>query len=160
MAKSQRKSVKARSSLVSSVVPLRARLADKVVVVLNIEKEAQAIVAQILAHFGGGYAAERQRESPGGTPTNADIFNSPSVCGAFYAYLFNSTVTNFMDIHWDIPSVRNQTLLAAFEHGVLARKTVVSEGTGALTLAQIFVTLEVIKPLFCPSGSGGGGACD
>ena len=42
-----------------------------------------------------------------------------------------------MDIHWDIPPVRNQTLLAAFEHGVLARKTVVSEGTGALTLAQI-----------------------
>jgi hypothetical protein len=159
MAKSQRKSMKARSTEDSSVVPLRARIAQ-VIAVVNVEKEAQAIVAQILSHFGAGYSAERQNETPGGTPTNANIFLKPSVFAGFHAYLLNSTVTNFMDTGWDNPAIRAQTLLAAFEHGVLARKQVVSEGTAALTLAQIFVTLEIAKVKFCPSGSGGGGACD
>jgi hypothetical protein len=159
MAKSQRKSIKARSTEVSSVVPLRARIAQ-VVAVVNVEQQAQAIVAQLLAHFGAGYSAERQNETPGGIPTNANIFLKPSVFAGFHAYLLNSTVTNFLDINWDNPAVRAQTLLAAFEHGVLARKQVVSDGTGALTLAQIFVTLEVAKVNFCPSGGGGGGACD
>ena len=158
MAKSQRKSMKARSTVYSSVVPLRARI-DQVVAVVNLEQQAQAIVAQLLAHFGAGYGAERQNETPGDPPINADIFIKPSVCAAFHGYLLNSTVTNFLNIHWDNPAVRAQTLIAAFKHGVLARQLVVSEETGALTLAQIFVTLEAAKQ-FCPSGSGGGGACD
>jgi hypothetical protein len=160
MAKSQRKAMKARSTAVSSVIPLRNRLAEKVVVVLDVAKESQVIVGQILAHFAAGYSAQRQSETPGSTPTNPTIFKKPSVFAGFHAYLLNSTMTNFMDIHWDDPAAREQTLLAAFEHGKLARTRVVDQELSALTLGVIFETLEEIKPDFCPSGSGGGGACD
>jgi hypothetical protein len=160
MAKSQRKAIKARSLAAASVIPLRNRLAEKVVVVLDVKKESEVIVSEILASFTAGYAAQRQSETPGVDPTHADIFMKASVYAGFHAYLLNSTMTNFMDIDWDDPPSRAQTLLAAFEHGKLARKTVVDAELPALTLKVIFVTLEEIKEDFCPSGSGGGGACD
>jgi hypothetical protein len=160
MAKSQRKAIKARSTAAVNVIPLRNRLAERVVIALNVENESEVIVAQILAHFAAGYSAQRQSETPGSTPSNVNIFMKPSVFAGFHAYLLQSTMTNFMDIHWDNPPVREQTLLAAFEHGKLARKRVVEQELVALTLSVIFQTLEEIKPVFCPSGAGGGGACD
>jgi hypothetical protein len=159
MAKSLRKSVKARGITVSRATPLRARLADKVVLVLDVEREAHFIVGQLIAHFAAGYSAEMQNENPGSTPTNDTIF-SPSVFQGFYSYLFNSTVTNFMDIQWDSPPVRTQTLNTAFNHGVLARQTIAAATpVPPLTLAVIFETLEAIKG-DCPIGAGGGGSCD
>ena len=158
MAKSQGKSVKARSIAVSRVTPLRARLATEVVVVLDVEREAHFIVGHILAHFAAGYRAELQNENPGSTPTNADIFG-PSVFQGFYSFLFNSTVTNFMDIHWDDPLLRGQTLNAAFKHGVLARRVIAATTPEPpLTLAVIFDKLEDVKG-DCPFGGAGAGAC-
>jgi hypothetical protein len=159
MAKSQLKKVAAMRNLQSSAVrPLRARLAEKVVISINVEKEAAAIVAHVLAHFGAGYGAERQRAT-GGTPSNVEIFKTPAVLKGFHALLLNSTIDNFMDVHWDVESIRKQILNAAFEHGVRARKRVVQDGSNGLSLQQILDTLEDIQSEFCPPGAGGGAVC-
>jgi hypothetical protein len=158
MAKSQLKKVAMRNIQASAVKPLSARLAEKVVIPINIEREAAAIVAQVLVHFGAGYGAERQHEN-GGTPSNDDVFKTPSVLKGFHALLLNSTIDNFMDVHWEVESIRKQILNAAFAHGVFARKRVVEDDTDGLSLQQILDTLVDVQDEFCSPGSGGGAVC-
>ena len=52
MATSQRKSKSALRALKTAVTPNRAKLADKAIVVIDVERQAQAIVADVLVHAG------------------------------------------------------------------------------------------------------------
>ena len=160
MAKSQRKSSKARQPI-SSVLPVRSHLGDKAVVVFDVGKHAQAIVAQVLVHFGAGYGAERQNETPGEEPANAEIFSDPTVIANFYGMLLQSTIDHFFEVQWDAPPVRETVLKAAFTHGVLARQRVVADSSVTLNLIQILQTLVEVQEDFCPGvpGAGGGPIC-
>jgi hypothetical protein len=155
MAKSQRKSKDALRALKTPVTPNRAKLEDKAIVVLDVERQAQAIVADVLVHFGAGYGAEQQNEE------GAQITEVPTVLAAFHQLLLTSTIDNFLEVEWDAPPVREQVLIAAFEHGRAARKLVVEEDTDTLTLVQILVSLKEIQDKFCEgvSGAGGGPIC-
>ena len=161
MAKSQRKSSKAKNQI-APVRSFSSRLAEeKAVYVVNIKKKAQAIVAQVLVHFGAGYGAERQNETPGTAPANANIFLDPQVIATFHGMLLDSTIEHYSEVQWDAPPIRETVLKAAFEHGVLARRQVVADGTGALTTIQILQTLAQVQAVFCPGvpGAGGGPIC-
>jgi hypothetical protein len=125
------------------------------------ELRAASIVAEVMANFGGGYEAERQSETPSTPTISAPIFKNPSVAKTFHFALFESTLRNLDSIDWEInPGVRAQVSSSAFKHGRLARKRVVGDGTGTLTTAQIFQTLQQIKATECPGGVGGGLVCD
>jgi hypothetical protein len=153
MAKKARKAKKAKKAKSGS-----GRAASSV---MGNELKATAIVAEVMANFGGGYEAERQNETPSTPTTSAPIFKNPSVAKTFHFALLESTLRNLDIIDWEInPGVRAQVSSAAFKHGRLARKRVVSDGTGALTTAQIFQTLQQIKATECPGGVGGGLVCD
>ena len=127
MAKSTRKLVNAGSKSAVTFLPLRARLAAQVYVPFDVEKEAYAIVAQILTHFGAGYGAETHRDTGGGTPSNVTIFETPNVLANFHMMLHKSTVDHFPDVRWDIQPVRDTVLLATFEHGVVCRQRVIAD---------------------------------
>jgi hypothetical protein len=158
MAKSRRKSVSASSQSALVFLPLRARVAAQVFIPFDVEKEAHAIVAQILAHFGAGYGAQRQQEV-GGVPSNVTIFETPTVLASFQLLLHKSTVDHFPDVRWDIQPNRDTVLVAAFEHGVLCRQRVVADGSGTLNLIQILDTIKVVQSTICSPGGGGGAPC-
>ena len=80
MAKSQRKSLKALNARAEQIVPLRARLAAEVYVPFDVEKAAWEIVAEIMAHFGAGYAAQRQLESRERVPGQRRHFQGHNGC--------------------------------------------------------------------------------
>jgi hypothetical protein len=132
-------------------------------VVSDVERAA-AIVAHVLTHFGGGYAAQRQTETPGAQPANLQIYQKPSDLKIFHSALLESTVRNLAKIDFDINQAqRDQICQAAFQHGVLARQMVVAQATVTLTIVQILTTLKSVQQaLLCggPGGAGGGPVCD
>jgi hypothetical protein len=153
MAKKAKKAKKAKTAKRGSS-PAASRIVAK-------ELQAAAIVAEVMVNFGGGYEAERQNETPSTPTTSAPIFKNPSVAKTFHFALLESTLRNLDTIDWEInPGVRAQVSSSAFKHGRLARKRVVSDGTGTLTTAQVFQTLQQIKATECPGGVGGGLVCD
>jgi hypothetical protein len=126
-------------------------------------ERASAIVAHVLSHFGGGYEAQRQTENPTAPPTSLEIYKRPSDLRNFHSALLESTLRNLEKLDWETNTgLRNQIISAAFAHGVLARKKVVSDGTITLKLVQILTTLETIQQQMCsgPGGLGGGPVCD
>jgi hypothetical protein len=128
----------------------------------NLERAA-AIVGHVLTHFGGGYSAQRQTETPGAAPVNLQIYQKPSDLKIFHSALLESTVRNFATFDWDANQpLRDQICNAAFEHGVRARQMVVAQGTTTLTAVQILTTLKAVQQAFCagPGGAGGGPVCD
>ena len=123
---------------------------------LSKQLKAASIVADVLAHFGGGYEAERQSESPGTPIEAAPIYKNAGVAQTFHFSLLASTLRNFESIRWDQPlGDRDTVCAAAFKHGRLARKA----AKAPLTTAVIFKTLEEVKK-DCPGGPGGGRVCD
>jgi hypothetical protein len=129
----------------------------------TLQQRASAIVGHVMVHFGAGYGAQRQSETPNTAPANAQIFQNPSDARSFHLLLLDSVIRNFNTINWDLnPGTRNNVLRAAFDHGVLARQRVVQDGTTTLTFAQIMSTLRQIQTSHCPNpgAAGGGDVCD
>ncbi len=141
----------------------KARTA-KVVVTASHLKDAGAIVAEVVVHFGAGYATQRGTE--GGPMVNTDpIFGRHADFLTFQRFLVGCTSHNLARGRvtaraWRRANspTRAQVTLTAFAHGVLARKTVVADGTGTLTSAQTMSSLQLIKAT-CPGGIGGGDIC-
>jgi hypothetical protein len=125
----------------------------------RIEKAA-AIVAQVLVHFGAGYGAQRQTENPGGAPPNQAIFATPADSAKFHHKLLKSTFDSLDILPFSTnQGLRDQICSVAFQHGMLARQRVVTDGTPALVIQQILDTLETVKALCPPGGAGGGRVC-
>jgi hypothetical protein len=125
-------------------------------------RAAGAIVAQVLTHFGAGYGSQRLSENPSGPLPDFQIFCAPQDIKVFYKLLLKSTLKHLATLNWDTDQpMRDAVCSAAFQHGVLARKTVVAEGAPCLTLEIILDTLETIHATVCPgTGAGGGLVCD
>ena len=129
--------------------------------ILTNEEKAAAIVGHILVHFGAGYGAQRQTETPAAPPANLQIFQKPSDLATFHFMLLESTVRNFAALNWATNTpLRDQVTKAAFKHGALARQKVVADGTVTLTIDQIISTLRSVQASDCPGGAGGGPICD
>lgn len=128
---------------------------------LTNEQKAASIVAHVLAHFGAGYAVQRQTEAGSAVPpVNQPIFDKPIDLATFHFMLLDSTIRNFGALNWDNNApVRDQVTTAAFNHGALARQRVVADGTGTLSILQILSTLVTVQAS-CPGGAGGGAVCD
>ncbi|MEW6321725.1 MAG: hypothetical protein AB1635_11665 [Acidobacteriota bacterium] len=126
-------------------------------------KAASAIVAQVVAHFGAGYAAQRFSENTAGPLPNFQIFCAPSDMAQFYNRLLKSTRKHFAAIKWHIDQPNRDAVCAtAFKHGVLARKEVSATGATCLTWTIILKTLRDVQATDCPvtGGAGGGRVCD
>lgn len=127
-------------------------------------KDAGAIVAEVVVHFGAGYATQRGTE--GTAMVNTDpIFGKHADFVIFQRWLLGCTSRNLARRTLSARvwrrannATRAQVTLTAFAHGVLARQTVVADGTGSLTNTQMMTTLQAIK-LTCPRGGGGGDIC-
>ena len=118
-------------------------------------RKAAAIAGQILAHFGAGFGAQREIDSPG---TNVQIFDSPATAATFTDLLITSTLKHMANLHWDVDTIgRDAICITAFRHGQLAWQR--SNG-GPLDWSTLYATLQDIKAVFCPGGAGGGVACD
>jgi hypothetical protein len=116
-------------------------------------KKAAAIVAQVVAHFGAGVAAEREKTSPGST---AQIFAAPADLFAFHDLLLASVLKHLATLNWETDQPgRDFVCTNAFKHGVLAYQTT----PAALTFMVILDTLREIQKS-CPPGAGGGKVCD
>lgn len=127
------------------------------------EDRAGGIVGHVLVHFGAGYGAQRQTENATAPPANLQIFGRTSDSLHFHAALMESTLRNLAKIDWETnQGQRDAICAAAFAHGVLARQTVVADGTPTLSLVQILTTLKTIQGIHCPGpgGAGGGPVCD
>jgi hypothetical protein len=142
----------------------KAKKKAKLVVSTTHLKDAGAIVAEVVVHFGAGYAMQRGTE--GTAMINTDpIFGKHADFVTFQRWLLGCTSRNLARhslsvVAWRRQNspTRAQVTLTAFAHGMLARKTVVAEGTGTLTNAQVMATLQAIKAT-CPAGGGGGDIC-
>ena len=118
-------------------------------------RKAAGIAGQILVHFGAGYGAQRQIDSPG---ANTQIFDSPNTAATFTNLLITSIHNNFAALHWATDAAkRNAVCMTAFKHGKLACQRM---GGAPLDWDTLYATLQEIKAAFCPGGSGGGIACD
>ncbi|MGD9903047.1 MAG: hypothetical protein AB7U83_06225 [Vicinamibacterales bacterium] len=116
-------------------------------------KKAAAIVGQVMAHFGAGVVAEREKTSPGST---AQIFAAPSDQAAFHDLLVVSVLKHLATLNWDTDQPgRDFVCTNAHKHGVLAWQTT----PAPLTFVVILDTLREIQK-FCPPGAGGGKVCD
>jgi hypothetical protein len=116
---------------------------------------AAGIAGQILVHFGAGFGAQRQIMSPG---TNAQIFDNPITAATFTDLLITSIVNHFTALKWDTDVAnRNAVCRTAFAHGKLACQRT---SAGPINWSVLYATLQEIKASMCPSGSGGGIACD
>ncbi len=116
-------------------------------------KKASAIVGQVLAHFGAGVVAEREKTSPGST---AQIFAAPSDLASFHGLLVQSVLKHMATLNWDTDQPgRDFVCTNAHKHGVLAYQT----SPAPLTFTVILDTLREIQK-FCPPGAGGGKVCD
>jgi hypothetical protein len=125
----------------------------------RIEKAA-AIVAHVLTHFGAGYGAQRQTETPGAAPANLAIYTSPADSKKFHHKLLKSTFDSLADLPFSkVQGLRDTICSAAFTHGIEARLLAVKEGTPTVDIRQILQTLEAVKKL-CPPGGGGGRVCN
>lgn len=136
----------------------------KLVVTPTHLRDAGAIVAEVVVHFGAGYAQQRSTE---GSPMRSTepIFEDHRAFLAFQRFLLGCTSRNLARRSlsartWGRPGnpTRSQVTLTAFAHGELARTVVVQDRTPALTEAQVMSTLETIKAR-CPRGPGGGDIC-
>ncbi len=117
-------------------------------------KKAAGIVAQVMAHFGAGVGAERERTNPG---TSGQVFATPLDVALFHDLLLTSVLKHLATLNWDTDQPgRDFVCNNAFKHGVLA----FSEAAGApLAFAVILDTLREIQKT-CPPGAGGGKVCD
>lgn len=132
-----------------------------VIPLLSDEQKAARIVGHVLVHFGAGYGAQRQTETPAAPPANLPIFQKPSDLATFHFMLLESTVRNFAALNWESNApLRDQVTRAAFKHGMQARQKVVADGTGTLKIDQIITTLRAVQASDCPPGTGGGPICD
>lgn len=128
-------------------------------------KDAGAIVAEVVGHFGAGYATERGTEGKAALATDP-IFEKHADFLTFHRRLVGCTSRNIArgsvsvrDWRKANSALRQQVTLTAFAHGVMVRKAVVANATGAITNSQVMTTLDVIKTT-CPAGVGGAGVCD
>lgn len=144
----------------------KAKKATKAALVVTAThlKHAAAIVAEVTAHFGAGYATQRNTE---GTAMNLidPVFATHSDFLVFQQFLIGCTSRNLarrrvLARAWAQPgnATRAQVTLTAFRHGELARQQVASSGTTGITSAQVMATLATVKG-GCPSGQGGGDIC-
>lgn len=118
-------------------------------------RKAAAIVGQVIAHFGAGYASERAKTQP--TGAFPQIFEDPTAFATFYDLLLQSTLTNLADLNWDTdPPARDDVCEAAFKHGELVFQ---SRPSGPLPFSVILDTLRTIQEQLCPIGAGGGKIC-
>jgi hypothetical protein len=116
-------------------------------------RKAAAIVGQVIAHFGAGVVAEREKTSPGST---GQIFAAPSDEAAFHDLLVASVLKHMATLNWDTDQPgRDFVCTNAHKHGVLAYQTT----PAPLTFVVILDTLREIQK-FCPPGAGGGKVCD
>lgn len=120
-------------------------------------RKAAAIVAQVLVHFGAGFAI--QRETANASAANdSQIFATPADLAAFHDLLLTSVVKHLSTLNWDTDGPgRDAVCLAAFKHGDLAGQT---SPTAPLTFTVILTTLRTIQEEVCPPGAGGGPVCD
>ena len=116
---------------------------------------AAGIAGQVLVHFGAGYGAQRQIDSPG---LNAQIFDHPTTAATFTSLLISSIMRNFSQVHWDTDVAKRDAICrTAFVHGKLACQ----RSLGApLNWDVLYTTLQEIKATICPGGAGGGIVCD
>lgn len=118
-------------------------------------RKAAAIVAHVLAHFGAGYGAERQKS---GATGQLQIFAAPAALATFHDLLLTSVLKNLATINWEADQpARDAVCNAAFHHGVLAFQTTPA---APLTFQVILDTLRTIQETLCPAGAGGGPICD
>lgn len=120
-------------------------------------RKAAAVVAQVVAHFGAGFAVQREQA---GLPSNRQIFGDPAALATFADLLLTSVLKNTPNgkLNWDTDQVqRDAVCLAAFQHGDLAGQR---SPSAPLTFAVIFDTLREIQSTVCPPGAGGGPVCD
>src|SRR6185503_149881 len=111
---------------------------------------AAGVAGQILSHFGAGFGAQRQIDSPG---LNAQIFDSPITASSFTSLLISSIRKHANDLNWDTDVVKRDAVCrTAFLHGKLACQ----RSAGApLNFNVLYTTLKEIQVAFCPSGSSG-----
>jgi hypothetical protein len=128
-------------------------------------RDAGAIVAEVMGHFGAGYATERASEGKPATSIDP-IFGVHADFLAFHRELLGCTSRNIArrtlsvrEWRKDKSAVRSQVTLTAFAHGVLARKAVTAEATLTVTESQVMKTLEAVK-VTCPAGFGGASVCN
>lgn len=142
----------------------KAKKATLVVTAAHL-KDAGAIVAEVVAHFGAGYVTERAAE--GKLAINTDpIFGVHTDFLTFQRRLVGCTSRNIARKSVSVrewrktnSALRAQVTLTAFAHGVLARKEVKMDGTQALTNSQVMKTFDKVK-VTCPVGMGGAGVCE
>jgi hypothetical protein len=142
----------------------KAKKAKLVVTAAHL-KDAGAIVAEVMAHFGAGYVTQRQTE--GAVPAaNDPIFTTHGDFLKFQRHLVGCTSRNIarrtLSVRaWRSPNsaLRKQVAITAFQHGELTRREVVTAGTSAIVESQVMATLEVAKRS-CPPGPGGAGVCE
>lgn len=136
----------------------------KLVVTAGHLRNAGAIVAEVIAHFGAGYATQRATEGTAMVLTDP-IFATHSDFLVFQKFLIGCTSRNLARRRlsaraWGRPgnATRKQVTLTAFRHGELARQQVRLDGTTSLTSGQVMATLATVK-IGCPGGRGGGDIC-
>jgi hypothetical protein len=123
-------------------------------------RKAAAIVGQVVAHFGAGYAVtwEKSRRSV----QFPQIFKEPPEFAKFHIRLFESVLKELADPksdlqNWDTDApMCDSVCLAAYQHGTLAFDTSLKR---PLKYDVIYSTLRVIHDHVCPPGSGGGPVC-
>jgi hypothetical protein len=140
----------------------KKKIADPCKDLLKQARQAGAIVAQVLVHFGAGYGAQRLAENPTGPLPNFQIFCEPKELRLFFNLLLSSTLRNLHKLNWETDQpLRDAVCSAAFKHGVAARKEAAAGG-GCLTFDIIEETLRDIQAAECPAptGAGGGLVCE
>jgi hypothetical protein len=123
-------------------------------------RKAASIVAQVLAHFGAGYAVtwEKSRRSV----QFPQIFENPPEFAKFHHKLLESVLKELAnplsDLHnWNTDAPNTDAVcLAAYQHGTLAFDTSLRR---PLKYDVIYSTLRVIQDHVCEPGKGGGPVC-
>jgi len=143
----------------------KAKKAKLVVTAAHL-KDAGAIVAEVMVHFGAGYATQRNTE--GKAIVGRDpIFATHDDFLKFQQHLVGCTSRNIARRTLSVRAwknatngLRQQVTLTAFKHGELCRIGVVSNNTpSGITDPQVMAELAIVK-VGCPPGIGGAGVCE